>query len=243
MAFATRDRALATVRRFCDAGYEPEHETVRCRYAWGCPGCATGGWKPPDVQVRNADVIDTALEMRDPLVLILADADVPGGCVHAGGGMQEESLFRRTALIAHLRPWMYPIAPDEALYARGVPVLLGSEAAGFPTLPAPQPRLSFVACPGVKMPALEGGRLSREDAAVLRRKVRLILQVARTHGHDEVVLGALGCGVWGCPAKHVAQIFGEVLTSEQHGVRTVRFAILGALASVFRDELGVVGSC
>lgn len=235
MTFAARDRALAAVLRFCGAGYEPEHETVRCAYA---PPSARSPGPPPDVRVLNADAIDTALGMRDPLVLILADADVPGGCVHAGAGMQEESLFRRAPLFAHMRPSMYPLACDEALYARGVPVLLGSEGAGYPTLPRPTPRLSFVACPGVKLPALaDGGRMSQADAEVLRRKVRLILQVAHAHGHDEVVLGALGCGVWGCPAKHVAEVFAEVLLSEWHGVRTARFAILGALASVFEEAL------
>jgi len=180
--------------------------------------------------------------MRDPLVLILADDRTPGGCVRGGAGMQEESLFRRTALFSHLTPDMYPILPDEALYARDVPVLLSSEASGYRPVEA---TASFVACPGVKMPRVDSdGRLSPADEAALRRKVRLILDVASAHGHSELVLGALGCGVWGCPARHVVQVFAEELSGElagASGVRRVRFAILGALANLFSSACAPLG--
>jgi hypothetical protein len=185
--FANRDRALRTVLRFCEA-YNPPSITKRYKYHEGVSipkTCAT-----TDVRVLNADALDVALSMRDPLVLILADDIRPGGCIHAGAGMQEESLFRRTALFAYLRSDLYPLGPDEALYARHVPVLLTSEMTGYQA--HGNRRISFIACPGVKMPQLVGDRLSADDEDVLRCKVRLILQVAAENGvRSGVVCGAV----------------------------------------------------
>lgn len=194
----------------------------------------------------NRDALDVALdpkcwdnvERSNPLVLILADAVNPGGCVHAGAGMQEESLFRRTALAAALPCNLYPIPDDGALYAVDVPVLMRSEADGFEPLPLPHPTLSFLACPGVKMPCLTiDGRMFPEDLHSLRVKIELILQTALSFGHRDLVLGALGCGVWGCPVREVAGVFREVLLERGQWFRHVRFAILGASCGMFADVL------
>ena len=194
------------------------------------------------IHVDKRDALDVALDpgcweaALDPLVLILADAETPGGCVRAGAGMQEESLFRRTALAAALPRRLYPIPEDGALYAHAVPVLMRSEADGFEMLPHPTPTRSFLACPGLKMPCLgPGNRLMPADVVALRVKVELILQAALTHGHRDVVLGALGCGVWGCPTQHVAEVFHEVLEERRPWFRRVRFAILGANCGAFSD--------
>lgn len=224
--FAERDRALATVLQFCRS-YVPDQPTKRVRYRPGVAPPEVNARPPLSVQVVDADALDVALTLEDPCVLILA----------AGAGMQEESLFRRTALFAHLVPAHYPIGDDEALYARAVPVLLSSEADGYRPL---QVTASFVACPGVRMPHLTAdGRLSREDEARVRRKVRLVLQIARDEGHPSLVLGALGCGVWGCPSRHLAQIFREELhrscETAGGGPAVVKIAVLGAMSRIFKD--------
>jgi uncharacterized protein (TIGR02452 family) len=89
------------------------------------------------------------------------------------------------------------------------------------------------------------GRGRGEDEATLRRKVRLILRVAREDGYDEVVLGALGCGVWGCPPRHVAQIFAEEVAAGGFGgggdgVRRARFAVMGkAMSALWRSSMRI----
>ena len=61
------------------------------------------------------------------------------------------------------------------------------------------------------------------------------MQVAVEEGHTHLVAGALGCGVWGCPPTHVAEIFRDVLVDSP--LEHVTFAILGALRHRFESVL------
>jgi uncharacterized protein (TIGR02452 family) len=174
------------------------------------------------VKLIKEDTLAVAERCDRPLVLILADARVPGGCVPCGNGMQEESLFRRTALFKHLLPSLYPIEDDAAIYAPNVEVLDN----GY---------MDFIACPGIKMPQLENNRLLPEGEQRLIIKIRTIFQIAKKFNHDTLVLGAIGCGVWGCPTKHVAEIFQKIINEFDGQIRNVTFAILGANYNMFVD--------
>jgi uncharacterized protein (TIGR02452 family) len=176
------------------------------------------------VSVQKHDTLDVAKTLQRPLVLILADAHSPGGNVGAGAGMQEESLFRRTALFRHLTSNLYPIKPHEAVYAPDVQL---ADSANI---------MSFIACPGLKMPMLNDHRLLAIDEETLRRKITVILQVAYQSGHTNLVLGALGCGVWGCPPKHVAEVFFDVIRKYDGVFDIITFAILGANCNFFQDR-------
>lgn len=183
------------------------------------------------ISVTKSDTMDMALcmNMHKPLILIFADADHPGGCVGAGAGMQEESLFRRTSLHKHLiKEELYPIEPLAAIYVPHVETLNGNI-------------LDFIACPGIKMPTLSSDfRFCKDDENTLREKIKLIMQVAYDNGHSNLVLGALGCGVWGCPPKHVAEIFRELLLEYNGVFEHICFAILGATYNIFYDILEVL---
>jgi uncharacterized protein (TIGR02452 family) len=191
------------------------------------------------VSVVHEDTLDATLRLitsgvsARPLVLNMADDARPGGCVAVGGGMQEESLFRRTNLHAHLLPRLYPIASDEAVYSPDVVLCRHGEGHGYRLLASDQmPRIGVVSCPGVAMPALSPDARSfahPADRDALRAKVRVIFEVAVLHGHDALVLGALGCGAFGCPPDDVARVFKEELDrATLSPVRTVVFAVLGA---------------
>jgi uncharacterized protein (TIGR02452 family) len=174
------------------------------------------------VSIMKEDILQCALKYHNPMVLILADAHEPGGCVGAGAGMQEESLFRRSALHKHLLKSLYPIEDDAAIYAPNVELLDGGN-------------ISFIACPGIKLPAIENNRFLPNDEERLRKKIRLIFQTAHKHGHQTLVLGALGCGVWGCPTRHVAEVFRDVIKEYDSIFTEVVFAILGANYNMFVD--------
>ena len=195
-----------------------------------------------NIRVHKKDTLEMALELRDAgnnvMVLIFADAINRGGCVYASAGQQEESLFRRTALFAHLTPDLYPIdEQDELLYAGAVDVLLRDE--DTTTKMEAGVKLAFVACPGIKFPRLVAGetRFRDDDITVLKRKVHTILQTACDNGHNAVVLGALGCGAFGCPVRHTAEIFRECLDTYKGCINEVHFAVLGAAYAVFQDVM------
>jgi uncharacterized protein (TIGR02452 family) len=195
----------------------------------------------PAIEFLNKDAIDVALDLlatgksQRPLVLNLADDSWPGGCVAQGSGAQEESLFRRsnyhqTLISDHT---LYPIKDEEAVYSPEVIIVKSSEEDGWELYPVDQrPVLAFVACPGLRYPELvddedDEPRLKEEDVTRLKEKIGVILQIARQYKHDAIVLGALGCGAWRNPPKHVAEIFKSVLdTYEGMTPYRVIFAIL-----------------
>ena len=127
---------------------------------------------------------------------------------------------------------LYPIENGEAVYSPEVTILKSSEETGWQVYPVDQrPVLAFVACPGLKYPEWivdEYGehRLTSEDVQILKEKIGVIIQVAVQYKHDAIVLGALGCGAWRNPIKHVAEIFKSVLDAYEGLVPYVVFAIL-----------------
>lgn len=45
----------------------------------------------------------------------------------------------------------------------------------------------------------------------IKNKIRTIFRIGLIHGHDSLVLGALGCGAFRNPPRHVARLFHEVM--------------------------------
>lgn len=169
------------------------------------------------------DAIECCLEYApDALVLNLADDLVPGGCVAQGSRAQEEALFRCTNYCATLTDNFYPIENDEAVYSPGVSVIKTSDWKRIET----PPKMAFVACPGLKYPKTKNGRLCATDVAILKMKIELIIQTAFEFGHETIIFGALGCGAWGNPPGHVAEIFKQVLDEYDGYVPNYYFAIL-----------------
>lgn len=232
--------------------YAPRVPTARVSYGelYGSGGEEN---RPGEKKARviKGDTLDVTIDLvknegfTKPLVLNMADKRRPGGCVEAGGGMQEESLFRRTNLHSHLIPSLYPLdKEDEALYSRGVCVFRMNEENNF--LPfTPVIHVDVVSLPALSMPRTTdgGNRFYKEDAEIFAKKVDVLLGLADRNAHDVIVLGALGCGAFGCPAKHVARIFAERIEAfherrPTHGSPIcICFAVLGKNYDVFAQEL------
>jgi uncharacterized protein (TIGR02452 family) len=207
------------------------------------------GWST-DISLEDADCIDVALRLKEgearmrPLVLTLADDREAGWGVAFGTGAQEESLWRRTALCVTQKQDFYPLG-REAIYSPGVPVLRRSEQEGYRWYDVPKV-LDFVACPAIKMPEWvePDGDLRDVDKEELAERVRLILRVAATKGHDAVVLGAMGCGGWNNPPRAVARVFARILPEFQGVFKQIVVAILntggqGKIMQAFEDVFAV----
>lgn len=199
------------------------------------------------VEVQNIDCLYAGVQLKgqgyNPAVLNMASRRNPGGGVTTGAGAQEETLFRRTNLFRSLYQFapyaeqygikcslhQYPLdrnfggvyTPD-AIYFRE------SEQKGYALLEKPV-SLSFITVAGMNRPDLTiGGMIANHHVEPIKNKIRTIFRMGLIHGHDSLVLGALGCGAFRNPPRHVARLFHEVIDEPEfkNRYRLIVFAIL-----------------
>lgn len=194
-------------------------------------GAAVVSSIPSVITVHKDDTLDFAISIEDPLVLIFADENSPGGCIDSGNGMQEESLFRRSALFRCLDRKYYPLGPLEAIYCKNVPVIRMSEQLNNERIPVVY--CSFIASACIKYPSPNG--MTSEEKTLMATKINQILDIAIINGHTNVILGAWGCGAFGCDPRQIAQLFKESI-SKYTGLR-IYFVILGSSYNIFKDVL------
>ena len=199
------------------------------------------------VEVQNIDCLYAGVQLKEqgynPAVLNMASRRNPGGGVATGAGAQEETLFRRTNLFRSLYQFaqyaeqygikrshhQYPLdrnfggvyTPD-AIYFRE------SEQKGYALLDEPV-SLSFITVAGMNRPDLtDDGFIAPYHVEPIKNKIRTIFRMGLVHGHDSLVLGALGCGAFRNPPRHVARLFHEVMDELEfkNKYRCIVFAIL-----------------
>jgi uncharacterized protein (TIGR02452 family) len=203
--------------------------------------------EPTIVEVKDVDCLYAGVELKDqgynPAVLNMASRRNPGGDVLSGAGAQEETLFRRTNLFRSL----YQFAPYAAQY--GIPrsryqypldrnyggvytpnaiYFREGEHKGYALLENPV-SLSFIAVAGMNRPELTAdGMIADHLVEPVKNKIRTIFRIGLLHGHDALVLGALGCGAFRNPPRHVAKLFHEVMDEPEFKdrYRKIVFAIL-----------------
>ena len=203
------------------------------------PPAATLIQPTTEVKVYSVDTLLCAGKMvqqgRNPLVLNFASEKKAGGGWFKGSLAQEESLMYRTTYGLSLDPKynpqarrLYPIPADACIYSPDVFVMRDTEYTlleyehCYP--------VSFVAAAAPRRPTLSvNGTLTQIDATRTQLKMQLIFDVALLHGHDSLVLGAWGSGVFRCPPVDMARLFQKTLRQPQyaHRFKKVAFAVLG----------------
>lgn len=195
------------------------------------PNPAGQGARPP-VRVVSEDALAASADLPNPVLLVNASANKPGGGFMEGMLGQEESLCYRTTLgLSLTRGAQYPIVDDAILHAPLVRVLKTRQYA--PLVP-PYREAGVLLVPEVRNPMTRGdGTLMRVDTLRLERRIRLALRVARRRGYESLVMGALGN-----PPRCVARAFRRVIDQEGASFSHLVFAIEDAqLARVFTEEL------
>ena len=189
------------------------------------------------IDVLNATTLVAAREVFKqggrPAALNFASATHPGGGFLDGARAQEESLCWSSGLYACLLGnAMYEfhqkrddtLYTDYVLYSPDVPVFRGEDGA---LLERPWP-CSFLtaAAPFTKLFLLEHPDRESEIPGVFRSRIAKVLAVAARHGHEDLVLGAWGCGAFGNDPTVVAPLFREALEGPFRGVfASVVFAV------------------
>lgn len=199
------------------------------------------------VEVQNIDCLYVGVQLKkqgyNPAVLNMASRRTPGGGVTTGAGAQEETLFRRTNLFRSLYQFapyaeQYGIKPSHqqypldrnfgGIYTPNVIYFRESEQKGYALLEKPV-SLSFITVAGMNRPDLTtGGMIANHHVEPIKNKIRTIFRIGLIHGHDSLVLGALGCGAFRNPPRHVARLFHEVMDEPEFKdrYRRIIFAIL-----------------
>lgn len=204
--------------------------------------------------VRNVDCLEESVRLShegyNPAVLNMASRRNPGGGVMLGAGAQEETLFRRTNLFRSLyqfseqfidHDWFkkhitlaktgkrYPMDRDfGGIYAPDAFLFREDEQHGYKLMNELE-RLSFISVAGINHPDLKDAtHLADSMIEGTKNKMRTILRIGLRHGHDSLVLGALGCGAFCNPPSHIARLFHEVFEEPEfkNKYRLISFAIL-----------------
>lgn len=189
------------------------------------------------VTVVPDDCLDKAYEwVKEGLqvsVLNMASRQNPGGGVRGGAGAQEEYLFRCSNYYRSLYRYthyaeqyglersddQYPLDRNfGGIYSPNVTVFRGNEMSGYSLLKEPF-QVNMIAVAGMNRPelVLENGeyRIATELVEGIKNKIRTIFRIACQHGQRNLVLGALGCGAFRNPPKHVAELFRNVLSESE----------------------------
>lgn len=199
------------------------------------------------VDVVNADCMEEGIRLLDlgynPAILNMANRHNPGGGVTNGAGAQEETIFRRTNLFHSLYQYasyaemyglkksthQYPMDRNfGGIYSPNVSIFRECEAKGYKLMSQPR-EVSFITVAGINHPELDNnGMIIPELINVAKNKIRTILRIGLKHGHDSLVLGALGCGAFRNPPRHIARLFHEVIEEQEfkNKYKYIVFAIL-----------------
>ena len=199
------------------------------------------------IDLDNIDCLKAArmmVEMGEkPVVLNIANRRNPGGGVMKGADAQEETLSRRTNLFRSLYQFapyagQYGVTPSRhqypldrnfgGIYSPGITVFRDTEQKGYALLEEPF-KIAVVSVAGMNRPDLTpSGMIAEWYVEPIKNKIRTIFRIALANGHDAVILGALGCGAFRNPPRHVARLFYEVMEEEEfkNKFKSLYFAIL-----------------
>ena len=197
-------------------------------------------------------------EGLNPAILNLASRFHACGGYDHGAGAQEESICRASTLSLSLYQYFdprlqcvresgvkpkgnaYPLDNEfGGIYSPGVTFFRHNAKTGFELREEP------FACGVITVPALnfretahydnadleyrapDGGFTARGEEIMLN-KIRTIFRIAAANGHDSLVLGAFGCGVFRLPPEAVALQFNTVIGEKEFEGRfkAIVFAIL-----------------
>lgn len=185
-------------------------------------------------QVAAKTLVDQGVE--DLVLLNFASARNPGGGFLNGAKAQEEDICRCSGLYPALltQPTYYEVNraessllyTDHMIYSPGVPF--------FRTRGRDEPMEEVFLAAVITAPAPNGGAMRARGEATTKveetfaRRWRMVLAVARDRGHENVLLGAWGCGAFGNDPAVAAGTALEAVDRYAADFRRVVFAIPNA---------------
>lgn len=201
----------------------------------GAPA-ATAEGRVPAVSVTDEDAVSAVLRLGrglasacDLAVLDFASFTRPGGSYERGAWGQEQALCSASFLFNVL-------SEKGGWYAENRRRNVNCDLYRNRALAVPAVRFErdgYHSYADVIVAAAPNARRAREEyhvgdealLAALRDRVRMVMAVADDLGHERLVLGAFGCGVFGWDAATVAEAFRAELAGGTHVASEVTFAV------------------
>ena len=176
------------------------------------------------VNDTTLNVVRKMLEAGHEKILCLnfASAKNPGGGFLNGSSAQEESIARATGLYPCLlnaeeyyrtnRNTQSCIYTDYMIYSPDVPIIKNEDGEYLENICT----VSIITAPAVNAGVVRESEpeLVSEIEVVMKRRIEKVLRIAIEHGHQHLVLGAWGCGVFKNSPEEVSRYFKEVIDSK-----------------------------
>lgn len=190
----------------------------------------------PEVKVVDQDSVAAVIELGrgvanwcDVALLDFASFTNPGGGYDRGAWAQEEALCAESTLFNVLRD-------QKAWYAQNRNRNINCQLYRNRGLVVPKVRFergNYHKYADVIVVAAPNAKRAREDYKIdeetllkfMRSRIRFLLAIADDLGHEKLILGAYGCGVFGWEPQVVAELFREELATGKHVAKQVVFAI------------------
>lgn len=216
------------------------------------------------IQILDADTFaaardilasDAALHGKLAVLNLASDVEPAGGWRCVLCTTQEEALCYSSTLYRTLKPECYPwpnVGEGSAAGIYSPAVVVFKDTIGNACRDLKAEERIVVAVVTVAAPCrpklTEDGCGFAEESVLeeFREKVRLVLRVAAADGKTCVVLGAMGCGAYGCPPGVVAREMRRVIEEEEFEgwFEKLTFAVYGSGPTgkrnleVFQKEFG-----
>ena len=186
-----------------------------------------------NIRVEDCDVIESIINLNKyspsnknnkMLVLNLASDKHFGGGVRNGAMAQEEELFRKTDYGNHFGQELYPLKKDEFVVTPCVYVVKDSNYKCLDVkdiIP-----VDGLAIAGIRNPKLDNERLNENDYNLTKQKIEIIFKFAIYNKNTNLVLGALGCGVFRNPPEDIVKIYNYCLEKYDGYFENIIFSVL-----------------
>jgi len=185
------------------------------------------------IQVQNFDAFTTARnvlakspELRGKIAVLNLASDEyrAGGWRFTLCKTQEEALCYSSTLYETLKEEYYEwpnLGPGSVagVFSPAVVIFKDDLDHGCAELPVDKREVvSVITVAAPRIPDLTADRLKlahKSDLEDFRGKIRLVYRMAAHNGQHAIILGAMGCGAYGCPPRQVAEEMKSILLEDE----------------------------
>lgn len=167
------------------------------------------------VDVVNDDTLNVATRFECPIVLNMANPKIPG--LNNRGMTQEEILLKRTNLIHCLTSDLYPIPSDGGLFSPEVYIVKDENFISIP-----HKKISVLSTCAINRPNFN----RKKDHILTVKIIENIFKICIMQKKKDLILGALGCGMFQNDPKIIAEIFKFCLQKYDGCFDNIIFAVL-----------------